>query len=81
MYDHLRHHQTTRFLFEVWLADDGSLRRTRERATVRGRAQRYTLHGWTTDYWDFGVATDIAVPPPEQILGAPDGPAGSTVDP
>jgi hypothetical protein len=25
MYDHLRHHQTTRVLLEVWLTDDGDL--------------------------------------------------------
>jgi hypothetical protein len=75
MYDHLRHHQATRILFEVWLADDGGLRRTRERARVRRQMERYTLLGWTTDYWDFGVTTEITVPSPEQILGAPDGPA------
>jgi hypothetical protein len=73
MYDHLRHHQTTRVLFEVWLTDDGDLRRTCERAKAHQQVQAYTLQGWTTDYWDFGVTTEIAVPSPDQILRAADG--------
>lgn len=77
MYDHLRHHQTTQIVFEVWLTDDGGLRRTRERANARARKQGYTVLGWTTDYWDFGVATEIAVPSPDQILRASDGPTSS----
>jgi|EndMetStandDraft_8_1072994.scaffolds.fasta_scaffold171628_1 hypothetical protein len=78
MYDHQRHHETTRVLLEVWLAGDGGLRRTRERAKVHQQVKEYTLLGWTTDYWDFGVTAEITVPAPDQILGAPDGPGAST---
>jgi hypothetical protein len=78
MYDHQRHHETTRVLLEVWLAGDGGLRRTRERAKVHQQVREYTLQSWTTAYWDFGVTAKITVPAPEQILGGPDGPDVST---
>jgi hypothetical protein len=75
MYDHLRHHQATQVSFEVWLSDNGDLRRTRGRAKVYEQAQGYTLRAFTTDYWDFGVTTEISAPSPDQILRLSEGSA------
>ncbi len=68
MYDHMRHHRMTRVLLDVWLTDDGRLRRTRERARMRDQVGAHTLRAVTTENWDFGVATGIVVPSSEQIL-------------
>lgn len=73
MYDHMRHHQATRVSLEVWLTGDGNLRRTREHAKAYQQAQGYTLRAWTTDHWDFGIITRIAIPSLDQILKEPDG--------
>jgi hypothetical protein len=81
MYEHLRHHQIARVVFDVWLNDDGQLRRTREHGRLLPAAQsRYKPIAWTTDQWDFGIATGITVPSPAQILRPPDTTCRSEAD-
>jgi hypothetical protein len=69
----MRHHQVTRTFVEVWLADDGTLRRTRERAKTQRRESGYALRAWVTDHWDFGIPVEITRPSPDQVLDEPAG--------
>lgn len=51
---------------EVWLDDDGLIHRVAVTQTPAAPAGRHT---WVVaELWDFGVAADITVPPPGEVV-------------
>lgn len=70
LYQYTRRHGIKKLTYDVWLTEDGRLRRTREEVTIlRSHARPGRIISITENQWDFGIIVeDLVVPPPHEII-------------
>jgi hypothetical protein len=70
LYQRARRHGIKKLTYDVWLTEDGRLRRTCERVTIlRSQPRQDRIGSITETQWDFGIVVeDLVAPPPHEII-------------